>query len=145
MPISRRSAVALLLTLSVVACGGGSVSVLHAVGKPSGTGAAQLDVKNGSDVSVNRLYVAKTDAVRKAKEAGVAPGSSGDAALWGDDQLGNAPLSAGKTFTGITLPEGRYDLLAVDPDGREQLVQGLGLKAGGKYRLELRDDWAMAR
>jgi hypothetical protein len=145
MLLSRRSAVVLLATSLLVACGGGAVSVLHARGKPTGEGPARLDVKNGSDVAVERLHVAKTEAVDRARGSGAAPGSDEDTALWGDDQLGNAPIAPGKTFTSLALPEGRYDVLATDHDGREQLVKGLHVKAGGKYVLELRDDWTQAR
>jgi hypothetical protein len=35
--------------------------------------------------------------------------------------------------------------MAVDPDGREQLVKGLKLRAGGSYVLELGDRWQHAR
>jgi hypothetical protein len=44
------------------------------------------------------------------------------------------------------MREGRYDVLAVDPDGREQLIKGLRLKAGGRYALQLEDGgWQLAR
>ena len=70
--------------------------------------------------------------LKRLSNARRAPGSSDDATLWGEDQLGNAPLADGKTFTALKLAPGRYDVLVVDPDGREQLVRGLALKAGGE-------------
>src|SRR5882672_23897 len=128
-----------LVALGLVACGGGSLSVLHAKGKPSGEGAAELAIKNSSGVGIEKLYVAKTEAGDKAREAGASPGSGADEALWGDDQLGNAGISEGTTFKGLHLAADHYDILLVANDHREQLVKHLDLKSGGRYVLEVND------
>ncbi len=143
---SRRAMVGMGLFFAVaVACGGGTVSVLHSAGKPSGDGPARLTVKNSSGVTIERLYVARTAAVDAAAAAGVKPGSDEDLALWGEDQLGNAGIQAGQTFHGLVFQEARYDFLAVAHDHREQLVKGIELRSGGKYKLEIGDAWAMGR
>jgi hypothetical protein len=126
------------------ACGG-AVSTLHAKGKASGEGPAEVTVMNASGVVVEGLYTALTAKVDQARASGVEPGSAEDEALWGDDHLGRASLGEGKSSEPLLLPEGRYDVLAVDHDKRELLVKGLRLKPGGKYTLELADGWAQAR
>jgi hypothetical protein len=130
-----------LVALGLVACGG-SLSVLHSKGKPSGEGAAELAIKNSSGEGIEKLYVAKTAAVDNAHAS---PGSGADEALWGDDQLGNAGILDGSTFKALHLAADHYDLLLVAHDHREQLVKHLDLKSGGRYVLEVNDDWAMGR
>ena len=145
LPLSRRTAALASALLLAVACGGGTLSVLHAKGKPKGDGPARVDVQNSSGVGIHRLYIAKTDAVDRAKLAGVAPGSGEDDAVWGTDRLGNNGLPTGKLFDGIVLEADRYDVLVTDADNREQLVKRLNVKAGGKYVLEIGDNWTLAR
>jgi hypothetical protein len=135
----------LCASLVLVACGGGTVSVLHAKGKPSGEGDAQLVVLNSSGETIEKLFIAKTEAVDRAKEAGASPDSDADKALWGDDQLGNAGLGEGSKFKGLHLAADHYDILLVAHDHREQLVEHLDLKSGGRYLLEVKDAWAMGR
>jgi hypothetical protein len=147
--LSRRLLAALALSLAVAplvtACGGGTVATLRALGKPSGEGPARMTVKNESGVGVQQLYVARTDVIDEARARGVEPGSAEDEALWGDDHLDRTTLLEGSTSEPIVLQAGRYDVLAIDPDRREQLVKGLRLKPGGKYTLLLGDAWALAR
>ena len=131
-----------LVALALVGCGGGTLSVLHSKGKPSGEGAAELAFKNSSGKHIERLYVAKTAAVDNAHAS---PGSDADEALWGDDQLGNVGIQEGATFKALQLPADHYDVLLVAHDHREQLVKHLDLKSGGRYVLEINDDWAMGR
>jgi len=119
--------------------------VLHKQGKPTGEGPAELAVKNGSGQSIEKLYVAKTDAVDQAREAGYGPGSAADQALWGEDKLGNAGIPEGQTWNGLELLPARYDLLLIGHDRREQLVKHLDLHSGGRYVLEVNDDWTMGR
>ena len=138
------SALALALPLAV-ACGGGSLSVLHAKGKAAGDGSARVDVLNSSGVTIEKLYVATTEAVDKARAAGVAPDSEGDVALWGEDRLGNEGLIDGHTWTSLTLPADRYDVLAVDHDHREQFVRHLAVTSARRYVLEIGSAWTMAR
>jgi hypothetical protein len=135
----------LLAALLAAACGGGTLSVLHSGKRPTGEGPAVVVVRNSSGVGIDRLFVAKTEAVDHARAAGAAPGSSEDAALWGEDQLGNAGIAEGHTFSELKLPEGQFDVLVVDRDHREQLVKHLRLHAGGKYVLEIGTAWAIAR
>lgn len=145
MTLFSRCAALVAAALLALACGGATLSVLHAKGRPKGDGAAHLDVKNSSGVSIQQLYIAKTEDVARAKAAGVSPGSAEDVALWGADHLGNGAISAGATLPGLELDEGRYDFLAVDPDKREELVKGIRVHAGGRYVLEIGDAWALTR
>jgi hypothetical protein len=124
---------------------GGATSTLRAQGPATGSGPAHLVLRNGADVALFELHVAKTQAVSTATAAGAAPGSEADIDLWGEDYLGRSRVQPGASFTIGDLPADRYDVLAVDPDGREQLVKGLKLKAGGKYVLELGDRWQQTR
>ena len=126
----------------VLGCGGGAVSMLHAKGKPTGDGPAQLAIKNASGQSIEKLFVAKTEAVDRA---GASPGSAADEALWGDDQLGNAGIPDGRTWEGLHLAAEHYDVLVIGHDRREQLVKHLDLKSGGRYVLEVKDGWTMGR
>jgi hypothetical protein len=140
----RLSAITLSVALGLaLGCGGGSLSVLHAKGKFAGDG-AHVDVLNSSGVSIEKVYVVQTEAVDRARAAGVAPDSPEDDALWGTDRLDNAGLVEGHTFADLTLPEGRYDVLVVDHDHREQLVKHLSLHAGRKYILEIGTGWTQA-
>lgn len=142
--LAASSALALPLVLAT-ACGG-SLSVLHAQGKATtGDGTARVDVLNSSGVAIEKLHVAKTETVDHARAAGVTPGSAEDEALWGDDRFGNAGLLEGHTFGSLMLPDGRYDVLVVDHDQREQLVKHLTVKGGRRYVLEIGTAWTMAR
>src|SRR6185312_5184320 len=125
---------------AIVACGGGTLSVLHAKSKPKGDGPAHVDIQNHSGVGIHRIYVAKTTAVDSARLNGVQPGSGEDDAVWGNDKLGNDGLPEGHTFADLTLPADRYDVLVTDHDNREQLVKHLLLKPGAKYVLEVGDN-----
>ena len=126
-----------------IGCGGGT-SRLITVKRPTGSGDVDFQVDNKSDAAVNNLYMAKTDAVDKA--VNLEPGSPAEAELWGEDRLKGAALARG-TRQRITVSEpGRWDLRAVDRDGRYQHVSGLRIEAGGKYILELVDgSWRVDR
>jgi hypothetical protein len=143
MPLLAR--ITVVFALAVAACGGSSISVLHAVGKPTGEGAARVRVKNASGVTIEKLYVAKAAQAEASSALAADPGSPEGSAVWGDDQLDNAALADGRTFDALALAEDRYDVLVFDHDRREQLVKGISVRAGGKYLLEIRDDWAIAR
>ncbi len=145
MTLFSRCAGLLAPALFALACGGATLSVLHAKGRPQGDGPAHIDVKNSSGVAIDQLYIAKTEDVARAKASGVSPGSAEDVALWGADHLGNGGLSPNAIFPGLELGEGRYDVLAVDPDKREELVKGIRVHAGGRYVLEIGDSWALTR
>jgi hypothetical protein len=144
-PIHRLIFAVLALAVSSLAACGGSLSVLHAKGKATGSGPAFVTVLNSSGTMIDKLFVAKTEDVDKAKAARVDPGSADDVALWGDDELDKYGLNEGKAYNSLKLAEGRYDVLVVDNGGREQLVKGLRLKAGGRYVLEIGSDWTMGR
>jgi hypothetical protein len=133
-----------LALLFALACGG-SLSVLHAKGRPKGDGPAHVIVQNSSGVVIEKLYVAKTEAVDRARANGAHPDSEQDQALWGEDQFGNAGLGDGKLYDALNLEADHYDVLVVDHDHREQLVKHLTLKPGGKYVLEIGDAWTQAR
>jgi hypothetical protein len=140
----HRIVLALASIAMVLAACGGSVSVLHAKGKPTGSGLAFVTVLNSSGTTIDKLFVAKTEVVDKAKAARVDPGSADDLALWGEDELDKYGLDEGKAYD-LKFAEGRYDVLVFDKGGREQLVKGLKLKAGGRYVLEIGSGWAMGR
>lgn len=143
-PFARLIRTVLAFPFLLAACGA-TISVLHAKGKPSGSGPAAVAVLNSSGTEIDKLYVAKTEDVDKARAAHVNPGSDDDIALWGEDELGRSGLNEGKTFDQLKLPEGRYDVLVVDKGGREQLIKGLRLKPGARYVLEIGSDWTTGR
>jgi hypothetical protein len=139
-----RAGLALALVAGTgIGCGGGT-SRLITVKRPTGSGDVDFQVDNKSDAAVNNLYMAKTEAVNKASN--LEPNSPAEAELWGEDRLKGAALARG-TRQRITVSEpGRWDVRAVDRDGRYQHVSGLRIEAGGKYILELVDGgWRMAR
>jgi hypothetical protein len=130
--------VGVAFALAFAGCGG-SISRLNTVQQPTGSGAIDFRVQNGTDVAVNNLHMAKTEVVDKALAAKIEPGSPDEAELWGPDLLSGAALERGGRQQ-IHVPEpGRWDVRAVDRDGRYQHVTGLKLGAGGKYILELGD------
>jgi hypothetical protein len=135
-----RKALTLAIAVLVTACGG-TTATLHARGKPTGEGPAKLLLLNHADVAVHRIYVARTENVERARTAGAAPGSDRDIELWGEDRLQRGALSEGDTADLGAMRPGRYDLLVMDADDREQLIKALDLKAGGTYVFELADDW----
>jgi hypothetical protein len=137
--------VLVVLSAVLLAACGGSVSVLHAKGKPTGSGPAFVTVLNSSGTEIDKLFVAKTADVDKARAAHVDPGSADDLAMWGEDELDKYGLNEGKAYNALKLNEGRYDVLVIDKGGREQLVKGLKLKAGARYVLEIGSDWTMAK
>jgi hypothetical protein len=93
-------------------------------------------VKNLTDVPINTFYLAKTERVEANGKHQVESNTPESEALWGPDLTGGA-IPVGKSEP-ITVPSpGRWDARAVDRDGREQLITGLHLDAGGKYILEL--------
>jgi len=145
MRTSRLSSLALAAAALTVACGGGAISVLHAKGKPTGEGAAELAIKNASGTGIVKLYIAKTEAVDKAREAGASPGSNADQALWGEDRLVSAGIAEDSLWSGVKLEPANYDVLVIAKDHREQLVKHLRLQGGGHYVLELKDDWMLGR
>jgi hypothetical protein len=135
--MTRRLAILFLLVLGVVACGGGSTRLVTVkVGMGDGAHKVIFSVKNLSDVPINTFYLAKTEAVDKAGGPKLDPNSPEGADVWGPD-LGGGALQVGKTEA-IEVPgPGRWDARAVDRDGREQIITGLKLQAGGVYVLEL--------
>src|SRR5690349_4248617 len=123
-PIHRLLAILVALAVSFLTACGATMSVLHAKGKPTGSGPALVTVLNSSGTTIDKLFVAKTEDIDKAKAAHVDPDSGEDAALWGEDELDKYGLEDGKAFNHLKLGEGRYDVLVVDKGGREQLVKG---------------------
>jgi hypothetical protein len=139
--LDRRSwlgTVGLGAALLLGGCGGAS-STLNTVQQPTGSGAIDFRVQNDTAVGVNNVYLAKSEAVAKANAAKVEPDSPEEHALWGLDRLGGAALEVGGRQQ-VTVDEpGRWDVRAVDREGRFQHISGLKLGAGGKYILILRD------
>jgi hypothetical protein len=134
-----RAGFALALVVSgATGCGGGT-SRLVTVKRPTGSGDIDLQVENKTDAAVNNLYMAKTEAVNKALAANLEPGSPAEAELWGEDRLGGKALARGTRQRVSVSEPGRWDVRAVDRDGRYQHVAGLRIEAGGKYILELVD------
>src|SRR3954465_7222329 len=87
-------------------------------------------------VPINPLYLAKTERVEANGKHQVDANTPEGEALWGPDLTGGA-IGVGKTEPITVASPGRWDARAVDRDGREQLITGLHLDAGGKYILEL--------
>jgi hypothetical protein len=134
--LDRRNWLRAGLTLALLACGscGGVSSRLNTVQQPTGSGPIDFQVHNGTDVSISNLYMAKTEVADRALK--LEPGSPEEAQLWGADRL-TAALGVGDRER-ITVSEpGRWDVRALDRDGRYQHVSGLRLEPGGKYILEL--------
>lgn len=144
-PIHRLVAVLVALAIPFLTACGATMSVLHAKGKPTGSGPALVTVLNSSGTMIDKLFVAKTEDVDKAKAAHVDSGSADDLAMWGEDELDKYGLEDGKAYNHLKLAEGRYDVLVVDKGGREQLIKGLRMKPGGRYVLEIGSDWTMGR
>ena len=143
---SLRAGLALLLVAGTgMGCGGGT-SRLITVKRPTGSGDVDFQVQNKSDVAVNNLYLAKTETVDKALAAGLEPNSPAEAELWGSDRLSGSALEQGGRQKIKVDEPGRWDVRAVDRDGRYQHVSGLRIEAGGKYILELVDgSWRVDR
>lgn len=120
--------------LLALACGGGLASTLHTKGSPKGQGAVDFAIENRSGATINNLFIAPSEAVAKVERDPALLGEE----LWGDDRLpGNALEDGG--VAKIDVAPGRYDVKAVDHDGRYQHVAGLKIVAGGRYVLELGD------
>jgi hypothetical protein len=125
----------MLLGFFALACGGPATRLVT-VKTGTGQGAIDFSVKNLTDVAINDFYLAKTERVEATGKNRVEPNSPEGEALWGPDLSGQA-IGIGKSQP-ISVPSpGRWDARAVDRDGREQLITGLHLAAGGKYILEL--------
>lgn len=135
--MQRRHALFALAGLAL-GCGGGAPSRLHTLGKPSGKGDIDFAVENRTGAVVNNLYLTESARVRSAGRAAVEAGTPEQAALWGDDLLKSGLEPGGKIPVRVPGP-GKYDLRAVDRDGREQHVANLRLVAGGRYVLELEE------
>ena len=132
-----------VFALCPIAGCGGAPTRLVTLGKTTGEGATSLILKNNSGSSVHRLFVAKHAAVKKAGPK-VLPDSPAGALLWGHDVLDD-PISEGAEAE-LPAPEaGRWDYRLVDGDGRDQHVSGLRFKSGGRYRLELGNNWRLPR
>ncbi len=118
-----------------VGCGGPGTRLVTVRAGGDG-GRIDFSVKNLSDVPINTFYLARTEAVDKAGGPALDPNSPEGAGVWGPDLSGQA-IGIGHTEPiGVAGP-GRWDARAVDRRGREQLITGLKLNAGGKYILEL--------
>ena len=128
-----------MLALVRAGCGvWGGTSRLITVKRPTGSGDVDFQVQNKTDGAVNNLYMAKTEAVDRMLNK-TEPGSPAEADLWGEDRLKGAALEQGGRQRITVAEPGRWDVKAVDRDGRYQHVSGLRIEAGGKYILELVD------
>ena len=119
---------------AIVGCGGES-SRLVTVKSGSGEGPVDFAVKNATDVGINALFMAKTEALNDPK---LDPDSPEGQAIWGGDLLG-AAIPVGERVPITVREPGRWDVRAVDRDDRFQHVSGLKLDAGGRYILELHE------
>ena len=125
----------LLVGLLAAACGGPATRLVT-VRFATGQGNVDFSVKNLTDVPINTFYLAKTERVEANGKHQVDANTPEGEALWGPDLTGGA-IAVGKTEPITVASPGRWDARAVDRDGREQLITGLHLDAGGKYILEL--------
>jgi hypothetical protein len=134
--MTRRLAILFLLILGV-ACGGPNTRLVTVkAGMGDGAHKVVFSVKNLTDVPINTFYLAKTAAVDKAGGPRLDPNSPEGAEVWGPD-LGGGALQVGKTEAVDVQGPGIWDARAVDREGREQIITGLKLQAGGVYVLEL--------
>ena len=113
---------------------GGAPTRLVTVKAGGGDGAIQFEVKNLTDVGINNLYLARTESVPDNIDNDSPEGQN----IWGGDLLSGAIAKGARVP--IAVPgAGRWDVRAVDRDGRYQHVTGLKLQGGGRYILELND------
>jgi hypothetical protein len=132
------------LVLSQAGCGSGASSTLKTVTAGTGSGPIRFEVENKTDVPINNLYMAKTEAVSAALAKKVEPGSGAEQDLWGDDHLTRGALEVGGRMPVEVKEAGRWDVRALDRDGRYQHVTSLKIEAGGRYILELGEGgWRM--
>jgi hypothetical protein len=122
---------ALAMLLAATSCGGES-SRLVTVRSGTGQGPIDFAVKNATDVGINALFMAKTEAIQQKLD----PDSPEGQVVWGGDLLSRA-IPVGERVPIPVREPGRWDVRAVDRDDREQHISGLKLEAGGRYILEL--------
>jgi hypothetical protein len=122
-----------LLLAAGTGCGG-APSRLVTVKTGSGDGPIQFEVKNLTDVGINSLFLARTESVPDQLDNASPEAQT----LWGPDLLSGA-IPVGERVPVAVPGAGRWDVRAVDRDGRYQHVTGLKLQAGGRYILELND------
>ncbi|HEY6080423.1 MAG TPA: hypothetical protein VIW29_16530 [Polyangiaceae bacterium] len=127
-------ATALLLSLGGAAGCGGAPTRLVTVKSGTGTGPIQLEVKNLSDAAINNLFLAKSEQVGPELDDDSPQGQE----VWGVDLLSGAIATGTRVPVPVAGP-GRWDVRALDRDGRYQRIAGLKLEAGGRYILELND------
>ena len=127
-------ATALLLSLGGAAGCGGAPTRLVTVKSGTGTGPIQLEVKNLSDAAINNLFLAKSEQVGPELDDDSPQGQE----VWGVDLLSSAIATGTRVPVPVAGP-GRWDVRALDRDGRYQRIAGLKLDAGGRYILELND------
>jgi hypothetical protein len=127
-------------TIAVWLMGCGASTTLVTVHSATGKGAIALEVENDAGVALNNLYLAQTDVVRRADPSHLEPGSSEEARVWGDDLLDRGALPEGSRMQVPVQSPGRWDIRALDRNGRYQHIQGLKLGAGGKYLMKLGTD-----
>jgi len=126
----------MLAFVVLVSCGGPGTRLVTVRAGSADGGRIDFSVKNLCDVPINTFYLAKSEAVDKAGGPTLDPNSPDGADVWGPDLLGGAVL-VGKSEPVAVPSPGSWEARAVDRDGREQLVTGLKLQAGGRYILEL--------
>ncbi len=137
-------ALALALGLALLGCGGES-SKLVTVRPGTGDGPIDFAVKNATDVPINSIFMAKTEAVNAHDPSHLDPSSPEGQAVWGGDLL-SAAIPVGERVPVPVKEPGRWDFRATDRDSREQHIAGLKLDAGGRYILELHDgNWRVPR
>jgi hypothetical protein len=113
---------------------GGAPTRLVTVKTGTGQGAIEFEVKNLTSVPINNLYLAKSETVPQMLDDDSPDGQR----IWGGDLLAGA-IGMGQRVPILVAGPGRWDVRAVDRDGRYQHVGGLKLEAGGRYILELND------
>jgi hypothetical protein len=128
---------ALGFCLFLAACGGES-SKLVTVRSGTGSGPIDFAVKNATEVGINSLFMAKTELVQKNDPDHLDPNSPQAQQIWGGDLIDKAIPVGVRVPIRVGEP-GRWDLRAMDHDGREQHIAGLKLEAGGRYILELHE------
>ncbi|HRC85221.1 MAG TPA: hypothetical protein PK413_06415 [Thermoanaerobaculia bacterium] len=74
---------------------------------------ASVKIVNESDWEIHHFYLSSTDEEQ-----------------WGPDQLGEAVISSGESFTLTDIPCDTYDVKLIDEDGDECVVSNVDICAG---------------
>jgi hypothetical protein len=102
----------------------------------SGSGPILFEVKNGTSVAINSVFMAKHDQVKAALRHDSMGSETEGEHVWGGDLI-HAAIPTGTRVEVPVAEPGSWDVKATDADGRWQHIAAVKLQAGGRYILEL--------